>query len=630
MVASMTTSPPRMPIPTACTAPASELAPRRRMAAFVSACVGGLLCICAFDVLATQPDVRRVRLSPDGNRVLAIATDGQERVLAVSDLASGARTLALRSGKGQSLGACDWISSERIVCEMFVYGGRPGPPYDRRRVIHLVAVDHDGGDPRPLLKWPGSRPPRLGGATRGVGIPLEDLGHGLVSRLPNEPDHALVTASWEASPYTTVYRVDTRTGAAERVVGWQHGILFWHADWEGEVLIGNGHFSRGPRDFGPRIDEPWLGPTAVVRDVAGDWRRIDASGLATPVGPRQMAGPRILGFSRDGTDVYYQAVVGDDERAAVWVGSAATLEPSRRIKADLERDVQATPIGGRSCGVVGFAHPLPNSPVTWLDDDLASAVDASARKHGLGKVVAVPSMSDDCRLMVVASSDERTYLRFHLLDVRKGTVRDLGGHDVGVTNRTATERRAVRFLTRDGLALPMALTLPRAPAALPPVIVLLDDAITDDSESLDAWPHFFAARGFAVAQPAIRGKRGYGAKFRMAGLEMRGRRVQEDVADALAWLAEHEIVDGSRACIADRGRGTHFALFAAVARDQDAQILPRCVWHIAPEGDAFEAEFLDDVVKLFEEVLRAEDRPRAHEFEQAVRRQGRPDAAAGQ
>ena len=713
-----------MPISTACTVPADDLAPRRRAAAFVSSCVAGLLCICSFDVHATQANVGSVRVSPDGNRVLAIATDGQERVLAVSDLATGVRNLALRSGKGQSLDACDWISNERIVCEMFVYGGRPGPPYDRRRVIRLVAVDHDGGDPRPLFKRPGSRPPRLGGATLGAGIPLEDLEHALVSRLPDAPDHALVSASREASPYTTVYRVDTRTGASERVVGWQQGILFWHADWEGEVLIGSGHFSFGPRDFGPRIDEPWLGPTAVVRDTAGRWRRTDVTELATPVGPRQMAGPRILGFSRDGGDVYYQAVVGADERTALWVGKAASLEPSRRIKADPEMDVQAMPIGGRSCGIVGFAHPLPDSPLTWLDADLGSAVDAAAREHGLAKVVAVPSMSDDCRRMVVASSDERTYLRFHLVDVGKRTVRDLGGHDVGVTNRAATERRAVRFLTRDGLALSMALTLPTTGTALPPVIVLLDDGISGDPESLDAWPHFLAARGFAVAQPAIRGHRGYGAKFRMAGLEMRGRRLQEDVADALAWLAEHENVDGSRACIAGRGRGAHFALVAAVARDEDAQVTPRCAavyavletratkrrhdepldsrvcgwfpcgdwedwaapwemgramrrirqylpdrrpaentlyrtplaeaehpgipilvksdgratvherstrrfqadvrktgffWHIAPEGDAFEAEFLEEAVKLFDEVLRgAEDVSRADGFEEGV------------
>lgn len=560
--------PPSMRTTTASTA-SVRIAPRRA-ARRLSACLAALICVCAISVHAVQPNIGRVRVSPDGDRILAIATDGTESVLAVSDLATGTRTVALRSGKRQSLDACNWISGERVVCTMFVFRGGAAASYDRRRVIRLVAVDHDGGHPVPLLDRPPARPPRLGGGTRGAGIALEDLEHALVGRVPGAPDHALVSSSREASPYTTVFRVDTRSGAFERVVRWQQGILFWHADWDGDVLVGNGHYS-----FGPRLDEPWLGPTAVVRNGAEDWRRIDVSQLATPVGPRQMAGPRILGFSRDAADVYYEAAA-DGERVALWAAKAGTLEPNRPIKSDPERDVRAMVIGGRACGIVGFAHALPNTPLTWLDRDFGKAVGAAADKHGLGEIVAVPSMSDDCRRIILASSDQRTYLRFHLLDLETHTVRHLGGHDVGVANRSSTERRMVRYRTREGLALPMALTLPTTMAGPPPVIVVLDDGANEDVESLDTWPHYFAQRGYAVAQPAIRGHRGYGAEFQLAGLRMRGRRMQEDVADALAWLAGEGVVDGESACIAGRGRGAHFALAAVVTRDDGEQGLPRC------------------------------------------------------
>ena len=550
--------------------PASVRVTLRRAARHLSRCLAALICVCAISVHATQPNIGRVRVSPDGDRILAIATDGTESVLAVSDLATGTRTVALRSGKGQSLDACNWISGDRVVCTMFVFRGRAAASYDRRRVIRLVAVDHDGGHPVPLLDRPPARPPRLGGGTRGAGIALEDLEHALVGRVPSAPDHALVSSSREASPYTTVFQIDTRSGAFERVVHWQQGILFWHADWDGDVLVGNGHYS-----FGPRLDEPWLGPTAVVRNGAEDWRRIDVSQLATPVGPRQMAGPRILGFSRDAADVYYEAAA-DGGRVALWAAESSTLEPTRPIKSDPERDVRAMVIGGRACGIVGFAHALPNTPLTWLDRDFGKAVGAAADKHGLGTIVAVPSMSDDCRRIILTSSDQRTYLRFHLLDLETDTVRHLGGHDVGVANRSSTERHMVRYRTREGLALPMALTLPTTVAGPPPVIVLLDDGANEDVESLDTWPHYFAQRGYAVAQPAIRGYRGYGAEFQLAGLRMRGRRLQEDVADALAWLAGEGVVDGERACIAGRGRGAHFALAAVVTRSDGEQGLPRC------------------------------------------------------
>ena len=567
------TSQRRTPTTTACTA--SDSATGRRTPTLLSACVAGLLCVLSICVHATQPNIGRVRVSPDGNRVLAIVTDGMERIVAVSDLVSGSRTVAFRSGKGQSLGLCDWISSERIVCETFVFRGENGPRYDRRRVIRLVAVDHDGGNPRPLLDKRPSRAPLLGGVTRGAGIPLEDLEHALVSRLPSAPGVVLISASREATPYTTVYRVDTRSDASERVVQWQQGVLFWHADLQGDVRVGTGNYSFGPRDSG-RMDEPWLGPTAVARDDAGGWLRLDVSHLATPVGPRQMAGPSVLGFSHDGQHVYYVAVAGDDERAAVWAADPGSLEPSQLIKADPEQDVRATAVRGRACGVVGFAHALPANPLTWLDAEFGKAVAAAARRHSLAKVVAVPSMSDDCRRMVLASSDERTYLRFHLLDLATNSIRHLGGHDVGTDSRSATERRTVRYSTRDGRTLPMALTLPVTAGGPPPVVVLLDDGAVDDPESLDTWPHILATRGYAVAQPVIRGYRGYGAKFRLAGLQMHGRRLQEDVADALAWLGGRKLVDGSRACIAGRGKGAHFALAAVVARPDGAKHLPRC------------------------------------------------------
>ena len=53
-------------------------------------------------------------------------------------------------------------------------------------------------------------------------------------------------------------------------------------------------------------------------------------------------------------------------------------------------------------------------------------------------------------------------------------------------------------------------------------------------------------------------------------------------------------------------------------------------WHIAPEGDAFEAEFLEEAIELFEEVLRgAEDRGRADRFEESVGGQVGADAIVG-
>ncbi len=233
------------------------------------------------------------------------------------------------------------------------------------------------------------------------------------------------------------------------------------------------------------------------------------------------------------------------------------------IKAHPERDVRAIPVGAQDCGIVGFSHSLPGDPFTWLDREFGKQVARATAGEPGAKIVAVPSMSDDCQTMVLVSTDERTFVRFHLFDLSTGEARHLGGRSVDVANHSASKRSLVRFDTRDGKTLPMTLTLPTSGAGDAPTVVLLNEPDTNP-ERLDAWPHFFASRGYAVAQPAFRGVRGYGAAFQMAGREMEGRRLREDVEDALAWLSRHGISDVSRACFTGHGRGGHLALAAAL------------------------------------------------------------------
>ena len=284
--------------------------------------------------------------------------------------------------------------------------------------------------------------------------------------------------------------------------------------------------------------------------------------MSSPIGPRETAGPRILGFALDGRSVYYSARIDGADRTSVWQADAETLEPVRQLVADPERDVSAEAIGGESCGTVGFAH---RGGIAWLDPAFENAVAKAAGRMD-AQVVHVPSMSADCRQLVLASTD-RTAVRFHLLDRDTGALQSLGGQLARGGASARTVHRTERFATRDGLQLPIALTLPeRAGDAAPPVVVMLEyeDGWSSDPAILDDWPHFFASRGYVVARPAFRGARGYGAANHLAGLDQRGSKIQEDVADAIAWLASRGLGDAKRVCFAGRGRGGHMAMAAAL------------------------------------------------------------------
>ena len=510
-------------------------------------------------VFGAAPAVDHVRISPDGERVLAISSNQGKRGLAVIDLARGSIAVALQLEARRFLDDCAWASNQRIVCSMFVFPERHGkPPFPRRRLVRLVAVDVDGGNPLPLLDRPPRKAPKFGGVLPPPPpTPYDDLEHALVHPLPDDPAHVLVAAARVARPYRTVYRVNIHDGAATREVAWHPGIVFWHADLKGRIRVGTGWY-----ELGDLAREPLRGPTAVAADADGALQRLDVAPLSGRIGERELAGPRILGFSEDATRLYYEARVHGADRAAVWEADATTLSPLRQLVSDSEQDVHAEAIAGRDCGIVGFTHKLPGRPFTWLDDAFGRALDA-AQDAGQGDIVAVTSMSADCRRVVLVRTDGLTRRSFHLLDRSTGSVQRLGEQFPSAPNRDATHLHTVRYETRDGLRLPMALTTPVASRESRPLVVLLDGGTPDSSATLDTWPHVFASQGFVVAQPVFRGAKGYGTKFHLAGLRDFGAKLGEDVFDAVAWLRKNKLGDADQVCFLGRGRGGHFALAAA-------------------------------------------------------------------
>lgn len=338
----------------------------------------------------TVPAFEHVRISPSGDRLAAIATHGQHRVLVVTDTATGQSTPAFRpSLETQSLDGCEWVSNGRIVCTIFVYS-EPGPPWPRERIARLVVVGHDGSEPLSIFPRPPRQPPKLAGvvpqpdlmvqsglSSRPTPRPFLDLEHYVVDPLPDDPDHLLVAAAREASPYRTVYRVNVHSGKSKRLVGWQSGIVFWHTDQQGRVRAGTGWYEFGsglPRMWGRSPEEPFLGPTGVTA-TDGDWHRIELASLSWGITDRHLTIPRVLAFSSDASRVYLQAAVNGADRIAVWEAAADTFEPLRQVVADDTWDVSAKSVAGRDCGIVGFMHAFPERRFTWLDAAFGADVE---------------------------------------------------------------------------------------------------------------------------------------------------------------------------------------------------------------------------------------------------------------
>lgn len=146
------------------------------------------------------------------------------------------------------------------------------------------------------------------------------------------------------------------------------------------------------------------------------------------------------------------------------------------------------------------------------------------------------------------------------------------------------ETRWITYKARDGLEIPAYVTMPPgAPkdARLPLVVLPHGGPRARDIYDFDYMAQFLATRGYAVLQPQFRGSSGFGDDFTKAGKGEWGGKMQTDLLDGVAALADGGEVDPARVCIV----GASFGGYAALA---GATLFPdayRCAASIAGIGD---------------------------------------------
>ena len=148
---------------------------------------------------------------------------------------------------------------------------------------------------------------------------------------------------------------------------------------------------------------------------------------------------------------------------------------------------------------------------------------------------------------------------------------------------------------RDGLELPVWLTLPKGGAKNLPMVVLVHGGpfAMGPSWRWDAEAQFLAARGYAVLQPQFRGTKGFGEAHYKGGWRQWGKAMQTDLADATRWAIAQGIADPKRIAIAGASYGG-YATLMGLLRDAD---LFRCgvSWVGATDLDLLYTVSWDDV-----------------------------------
>lgn len=202
----------------------------------------------------------------------------------------------------------------------------------------------------------------------------------------------------------------------------------------------------------------------------------------------------------------------------------------------------------------------------WLDPAMAKLQGDLERALKVD-AVSIRSRSDDGNRMLVDAGGETDPGVLYLYDAQKKSLDELAQYRPKLDVAPLARPKPVKYTARDGTAISGYLTLPRGRAAsgLPLIIMPHGGPYgVRDKLEYDDQVQLLANRGYAVLQPNYRGSDGYGKAFSDLGAGQIGRRMQDDIDDAMDWAVAQGTADKGRVCVVGASYGGYAAMWAAI------------------------------------------------------------------
>lgn len=514
------------------------------------------------DAYAALPPIRDARLSPDGNLLLMlVAIDGDYHV-GLRDLRSGeSRILLAADPERFRYRWCRFASNERVVCSihspvrmqagdhgMFLRYRNDG----RTIVTRLLAVDVDGSDVLQLV------PPAVSRPGRDLVWNAQDQDT-VISWLPDEPDQLLLQIAREDRLLPSVYRLDIRSNALQRVQSFRSGVARWYADDAGRVRFAGG--LRGGTPF-------------ALRATDDGWEEVDIAALGG-IDP-----PELLAFHGKGDSAFVLAHAGADTRGLhrVDLASGAVLET---LFSDPRHDAAGLLLHPRSAAPLLVRHVDDRPRQRWLDVGLGERMEAvAAALPGAPSRVAVMAIDDTVTRFVLRAEGNGTVPAWYLFDDRAQHLMPLARDHAGID--AVVEASVLQYEARDGERIPAYLTRPPdAQGPLPTILLPHGGPWSRDEGRFDYWTQLLVSRGWQVLQPNFRGSAGFGDRFLRLGFGQWGGTMHDDLIDGLDHLVANGLADPQRVCIVGGSFGGYAALMAALRAPERF----RCAAAFAPVTD---------------------------------------------
>lgn len=461
-------------------------------------------------LLFENPERTQARISPGGSRLSYIApVDGVLNIWVQTLGADDARPVTADTGRG-------------VRIHFWAKDGK-----------HLLYLQDKGGDEN----WHVHRVDPATGEDV-VLTPFEGVRAGIVALSKRLPGEMLITLNKRDRTLFDVHRLDLETGEVVEDTQNPGNVLGWLADDDLKVraavaMDGNGNTQLLVRDGD---DDEWR--------ILRAWSPLEEGDA--------------LDFSADGRSL----LIADNKDTDTKRLFSLEIESGKitEIFHDPSADMVGAMLHPDTKTVEAVAVERLRKKWTLLDKSVAADLEAL---RGLGDDdFGIAARSNDNRRWVVYVNGDTHATRYYLYDRDAGKAEFLFDSLPQLGEYRLAPMKPVVIEARDGLELVSYLTLPPGsdPKGLPMVLLVHGGPWSRDGWGYDSQAQWLANRGYVVLQPNFRGSSGFGKDFLNAGNKEWGRRMQDDLTDAVGWAVETVGVDPGRVGIMGGSYGGYAAL----------------------------------------------------------------------
>ncbi len=475
------------------------------------------------EALFAEPAVRDLALSPDGSKVAVIVRAPGAWALALQETATpGPRRLVLPVTAGDPRWVA-WAGDDRLLVGLAqTLNGQP-------RAV-TIAVGPFGANPQIVTDEAGE-PGRA---------------DGLVHRLPDEPDHALIAV--ERRNRSMVLRVHLTDGSSRLVARGTRDTVAWMADTTGRVIAREDVSASGV----------WTLSAPNERDR---WRTLETRPAATPYAFA------VMGASDAPDELIVRARLENQDTAGLYRYAVEDAAVGERLALDADYDAQGALIDEGTGALLGMAYVADRLAYQWTGPRLTERYEAFRAGFGPTESVAVLDRSADGALWLVYVSGPQRPGDYYLHAGGDAPLQLVARTAARLPRALLSGMSAVAYPAADGTVLTGYLTRPNVrPAKGPPPLLVMPHGgpLSRDALRFDPAVQFFASRGYAVFQPNFRGSAGFGRAFDEAGHGEWGGLMQQDIADGVGALVAMGEADPERVAIIGASYGGYAALAGLV------------------------------------------------------------------